>query len=85
MGMDVCAWPLGHHLLLVPRHHLISPRGARLYLRYSAMDDGPIEEVSVTFNPQLFLQRRGWVFEMMRREGVTDVCAESRSPHIQTY
>ncbi|GJE94781.1 hypothetical protein PsYK624_109540 [Phanerochaete sordida] len=31
------------------------------------------EELSVSFVPALFLQRRGWVFDQMRRAGVTQV------------
>lgn len=31
------------------------------------------QELPVTFNPALFLQRRGWVFETMTLEGVTNV------------
>lgn len=30
-------------------------------------------ELSVTFQPPLFLERRGWVFEILRREGVHNV------------
>ncbi|KAI9057258.1 hypothetical protein FKP32DRAFT_1598365 [Trametes sanguinea] len=31
------------------------------------------QELTVTFNPQLYLQRRGWVLDIMRREGITEV------------
>jgi hypothetical protein len=31
-------------------------------------------ELPVSFSPALYLQRRGWVFEIMRRERVTQVC-----------
>ncbi|KAI0775322.1 hypothetical protein BD413DRAFT_654272 [Trametes elegans] len=30
-------------------------------------------ELQVTFRPELFLQRRGWVLDIMRREGITEV------------
>ncbi|KAH9916169.1 uncharacterized protein B0H18DRAFT_858656, partial [Fomitopsis serialis] len=30
-------------------------------------------ELTVTFQPPLFLQRRGWVFDVLRREGVSEV------------
>lgn len=39
------------------------------------VDEETIEELQVTFNPALYLQRRGWVFDQMRREGVSNVCA----------
>ncbi|KAI0671479.1 hypothetical protein C8Q78DRAFT_1029180 [Trametes maxima] len=31
------------------------------------------QELSVTFRPELYLQRRGWVLDIMRREGITEV------------
>ena len=31
-----------------------------------------VQELPVTFKPQLYLQRRGWVLDMMRREGVRE-------------
>ncbi|KAI9000607.1 hypothetical protein BD414DRAFT_430142 [Trametes punicea] len=31
------------------------------------------QELSVTFRPELYLQRRGWVLDMMRRDGITEV------------
>ncbi|KAH9838573.1 uncharacterized protein C8Q71DRAFT_751899 [Rhodofomes roseus] len=31
------------------------------------------EELTVTFQPPLFLQRRGWVFDVLRREGVREI------------
>ena len=37
------------------------------------VDETIAQELTVTFNPPLFLQRRGWVFEIMRREGVLTV------------
>ncbi|EKM58234.1 uncharacterized protein PHACADRAFT_116997, partial [Phanerochaete carnosa HHB-10118-sp] len=37
------------------------------------VDDDANEELSVTFQPALYLQRRAWVFEEMRREGTTRV------------
>ena len=30
-------------------------------------------ELEVTFRPPLFLQRRGWVFDILRREGISQV------------
>jgi len=36
------------------------------------VDDTP-QELQVTFSPNLYLQRRGWVFDIMRREGITQV------------
>lgn len=30
-------------------------------------------ELIVTFNPPLFLERRGWVLDVVREEGVTQV------------
>lgn len=32
-----------------------------------------IEELRVTFKPELYLQRRAWVFDVLRREKVTEV------------
>lgn len=37
------------------------------------VDEDVTEELPVTFHPPLYVQRRGWVFEQMRREGVTEV------------
>ncbi|KAH9902906.1 hypothetical protein C8Q73DRAFT_672221 [Cubamyces lactineus] len=31
------------------------------------------QELPVTFRPELYLQRRGWVLDIMRREGITEV------------
>ncbi|KAH9856584.1 hypothetical protein C2E23DRAFT_721948 [Lenzites betulinus] len=31
------------------------------------------QELPVTFRPELYLQRRGWVLDVMRREGITEV------------
>ncbi|KAI0707411.1 hypothetical protein C8Q76DRAFT_749115 [Earliella scabrosa] len=43
-------------------------------------DTSPVQELPVTFQPALYLQRRGWVLDIMRREGVVQVldvgCAE---------
>ncbi|TBU32634.1 hypothetical protein BD311DRAFT_686791 [Dichomitus squalens] len=32
-----------------------------------------VSELAVTFHPALYLQRRGWVLDIMRREGVTEI------------
>ncbi|KAI0368687.1 hypothetical protein BV20DRAFT_969076 [Pilatotrama ljubarskyi] len=32
-----------------------------------------VQELPVTFCPELYLQRRGWVLDIMRREGITEV------------
>jgi hypothetical protein len=37
-----------------------------------------VAELAVTFWPALFLQRRGWVFDQIRREGVTSVCMSTK-------
>ncbi|KAI0090309.1 hypothetical protein BDY19DRAFT_888093 [Irpex rosettiformis] len=38
-----------------------------------ASDPEPQEELTVTFMPALYIQRRAWVFDVMRRERVTQV------------
>ncbi len=35
------------------------------------------KELPVTFQPNLYLQRRGWVLDIMRRERVTEVCTRT--------
>ena len=35
--------------------------------------DTEVDELTVTFNPPLYLQRRAWIFEVMRRERVVSV------------
>ena len=37
------------------------------------INDETLQELPVTFIPQLYLQRRRWVFETMTREGVNSV------------
>ena len=32
-----------------------------------------VQDLTVTFKPPLYLQRRGWVLDIMRREGVREV------------
>ncbi|KAI0635802.1 hypothetical protein C8Q77DRAFT_1216357 [Trametes polyzona] len=34
---------------------------------------GLAQELPVTFQPELYLQRRGWVLDVMRREGITEI------------
>jgi len=33
------------------------------------------EELKVTFYPELYLQRRIWILNFLRKEGVTRVCS----------
>lgn len=37
----------------------------------------PVQELPVTFHPALYLQRRGWVLDIMRRENITEVRLEA--------
>ncbi|KAH9949972.1 hypothetical protein B0H21DRAFT_725561 [Amylocystis lapponica] len=39
----------------------------------SLSDSETLKELTVTFQPPLFLQRRGWVFDILRRENVRTV------------
>ena len=39
-----------------------------------------VQELPVTFHPALYLQRRGWVLDIMRRENITDVRDRSLHP-----
>lgn len=51
------------------------------------MDDTPsdhAEELTVTFYPPLALQRRGWVFDILRREHVSEV-SSTRSVYMITH
>lgn len=35
-----------------------------------------VSELQVTFNPPLYLERRGWVFSIMRKEKVKEVLCD---------
>lgn len=37
------------------------------------MEGDVVEELRVTFDPPLYLERRAWVMSMLRREGITQV------------
>lgn len=43
-------------------------------------EDGD-HELKVTFHPPLYLQRKIWVLDVMRREGIVDV----RPPPVSLY
>lgn len=44
--------------------------------------DIPAQEVRVTFHPPLFLQRRIWILDILRRENVVDVRSMIPPPDI---
>ena len=44
--------------------------------------DTEVDELTVTFNPPLYLQRRAWIFEVMRRERVVSVRTQCVSRYL---
>ena len=44
-----------------------------------AVEGDTVEELRVTFDPPLYLERRAWVMSMLRREGITEVRDSGRS------
>ncbi len=55
------------------KRHLPLPTETAVLLNSTMTDTSEPKELPVTFHPALYLQRRGWVLDIMRREGVKEV------------
>lgn len=45
-------------------------------------------ELKVNFYPELFLQRRIWILNILRKESISQVCSmvfNQRQPHLAKY